>query len=102
MRVTLIMAIGMGAVICLAGCNGPGVALIGTPAQTVTVEGATFNVFVKGERAEAVRTNFEFGATVRSVFPRAIQAMEQVSGCNVLRESVVGDPAHIKADLNCP
>lgn len=85
----------------LSACNGPSPRLAGTPAQVVEVDGSTFNVFVSGNRAEAVRTNFKFPATVRSVFPSAIRAMEIASDCSVPPASVTGDPAHIKARLVC-
>ena len=85
----------------LAACNGPSPALIGTPAQEITVDGARFRVFVQGERAEAVRLNFEFPANVRTVFPRAITAIKTVSGCDVDPAAVTGDAALIKARLDC-
>jgi len=84
-----------------AACNGPSPRLIGTPGQEVQVGGATFIVYIKDDQAEAVRTNFEFPANVRSVFPRALEAMEQVPGCTALRETATGDAALIKADLDC-
>jgi len=85
----------------IAACSGPSPSLIGNIGQPITVEGGDFIVYVQGNRAEAVRTNFEFPATVRSVFPRAIRAMELVSGCEVPESGVTGDPALIKARLRC-
>ncbi len=101
MRIMPLFCFGVAMAMSLAACNGPSPRLAGTTGQRVEVGGASFIVYHRGDRAEAVRTNFEFPANVRSVFPRAITAMEQVSGCRVVPGSAVGDPALIKADLDC-
>lgn len=97
MRSTILLV----SVMLLTACNGPSREMRGAVMQEITVEGADFRVFILGNRAEAVRTNFEFPATVASVFPRAIIAMETVSGCRIDPATATGDPAVIRAVLDC-
>ena len=85
----------------LVACNGPSPGMIGAPGVTVTSGGAPFNVFIRGGIVEAVRTNFEYPANVRTVFPRALTAMEEASGCLVREGSMTGDAALIRAKLYC-
>lgn len=85
----------------LTACNGPSRDMRGATMTEITVEGADFRVFISGNRAQAVRTNFEFPANVRTVFPRAIIAMETVSGCRIDPATVTGDAAMISAPLFC-
>ena len=44
----------------LAACNMPSIEFLGFDLATVTVEGLTFNVRVKGTVAEAARTNLQY------------------------------------------
>ena len=86
--------------ICSA-CNGPSLALRGAIGKEVDVQGSTFIVYHQGIRVEVVRTNFEFPANVRRIFPKAAVAIEQVTGCPPHLATLTGDAALIKGDLNC-
>lgn len=44
----------------LAACNTPSIGFRGIDPATVTVEGSTFDVRVKGAVAEAIRTNMQY------------------------------------------
>src|SRR6056297_2757519 len=92
------------ALLALAGCDSPspisdfaGVA----PARAV-VEGSTFSIRVAGKRAQAVRVNFQPGASAARVVPLAGLAMERISGCRVVSGSLRGDAAVAEARLACP
>jgi hypothetical protein len=86
-------------VLALAGCNMPSAEFRGQPATRVTVHGSTFDVRVKGKRAEAVRINPEYAPRFGPIRERAGVAMAAVSGCKVL--SVTGDQAQAFGRLNC-
>ena len=58
----------------LAACNTPSIGFRGIDPATVTVEGSTFDVRVKGTVAEAIRTNMQYA-------PR----MGQMGGGHLLR-----------------
>lgn len=90
----------IGMVLC-SGCNGPSPALRDANGVPVVVEGSEFLIYRRGIRVEAVRTNFEFPATVKSIFPKAAVAIERATGCPPHLATMTGDAAHIKADLNC-
>lgn len=83
----------------LAACNTPGPHFRGLPARTVTVDGSTFDVRVRGELAEAIRTNAEYAPRFGPIKDRAARAMAQVSGCRV--ERVAGDQAQAIGFLDC-
>lgn len=85
----------------LAACDSPAPAMMGADATRITVEGVDFTVRVRGERVEAIRTNMMPNPSIGSVYPRALQAMEAVSGCRVIEYSLRGDVAVMRADLDC-
>jgi len=85
----------------LVACDGPSPRMIGSLGNTVVVGGSVFEVYVKGNVAEAVRTNFEFPAKIDTIFPRARIAIEQVSGCSIQENGLFGDAALIRAKLDC-
>jgi len=88
--------------LCLmSACSGPGVQMAGIQGQKVTVQGSGFTVYIRGERAQAVRTDFEFPARISDIFPKAAIAIEQVSGCSVRPSGMSGDAALIRAKLDC-
>ena len=84
----------------LAACSGGSPHFMGIPATTVEVGGSVFAVRVKGDLAEAVRTNPQYAPRMGPIGDRAAQAMEQVSGCKV--REVRGDQALILGLLDCP
>lgn len=86
-------------VFLLAACNTPGPHFRGLPATQVTVQGSTFEVRVRGELAEAIRTNTEYAPRFSPVRERAGIAMAQVSGCVV--KEVRGDQALATGILDC-
>lgn len=83
----------------LAACNTPGPQFRGIAPTQVTVEGSTFDVRVRGNRAEAIRTNVEYAPRFGPIRRRAGLAMARVSGCRVLR--VGGDQAQAVGLLDC-
>lgn len=82
-------------------CSGPGVQMSGVPGRKITVQGSDFTVYIRGERAQAVRTGFEFPARISDIFPKAAIAIEQISGCSVRASGMSGDAALIRAKLDC-
>lgn len=85
--------------ICLAACSTAGPHFRGLPATTVTVDGSTFDVRVRGELAEAIRTNSEYAPRFGPIRERAGRAMAMVSGCEV--KEVRGDQAQATGILKC-
>lgn len=83
----------------LAACNTAGPQFRGLPATTVTVDGSTFDVRVRDNRAEAIRTNVEYAPRFGPIRERAGKAMAMVSGCKVV--DVGGDQAMAVGRLNC-
>ena len=92
-------------VLAPAGCDSPSPLspFAGVPARQVEIGGSTFSVRVAGERARAVRTDFDLraGSRGRAIVPRAGIAMEQVSGCRIVPGSLRGDAAVSEASLAC-
>lgn len=88
-------------VICLlvAGCNTPGPAFRGAEPIRISVDQSTFDVRVDGDRAQAIRLNMEWAPRPAVVAPRAVAAIERVSGCAVSR--LEGDQAVFVASLDC-
>ena len=85
----------------LAACDSPAPAMMGADATRITIEGIDFTIRVRGERVEAIRTNMMPNPSIGTVYPRALQAMEQASGCRVIEDSLRGDVAVMRADLDC-
>ena len=83
----------------LCGCNTAGPHFRGLPATTVTVDGSTFDVRVRGELAEVIRTNSEYAPRFGPLHERAGRAMAMVSGCEV--KEVRGDQAQATGILKC-
>jgi hypothetical protein len=84
-----------------AACASRAPAMMGVEAAQVTIAIATFTVRVRGNRAEAIRTNMMAFPTIGEVYPSASAAMEQASGCRVIEDSLRGDQAVMRADLAC-
>ena len=87
------------AFVFLAACNSAGAHFRGLPATTVTVDGSTFDVRVRGDLAEAIRTNREYAPRFGPIRERAGRAMALVSGCEV--KEVRGDQAQATGILRC-
>lgn len=86
-------------VLVLTSCNTAGPHFRGLEATTVTVDGSTFDVRVRGELAEAIRTNAEYAPRFGPIRERAGRAMAMVSGCEV--KEVRGDQAQATGILRC-
>lgn len=89
-------------IICLlflSACNTAGPHFRGLPATQVSIDGSTFDVRVRGEMAEAIRTNTQYAPRFGPIRDRAGQAMAQVSGCEV--REVRGDQAQAIGILKC-
>ena len=87
--------------VILAACASPAPAMMGAEATQVTIDTATFTVRIRGNRAEAIRTNMMAFPTIGQIYPRAREAMEQASGCQVVEDTLRGDQAVMRADLTC-
>ena len=88
-------------ILLLAACDGPAPAMMGADATRMSIDGVDFTIRIRGDRAEAIRTNMMSNPSIGSVYPRALQAMEEVSGCRVRQDSLRGDVAVMRADLDC-
>lgn len=87
--------------VLFSGCSTPSVRVMGGAKGTADVGPYTFVVRYKGTRAEAYRTNKMLRPKAREVFAAGAAAIEQVSGCHAVRNSVRGDVAIIEADILC-
>ncbi len=85
----------------LASCDSPHPAFMGVESQTIEVQGSTFQIRIRKDSAEAIRTNFERVPKIGNTFPKAARAMEIASGCKVVPASMKGDPALMTARLDC-
>ncbi len=83
----------------LAACNTPGPHFRNVPATRITVEGSSFDVRVRDDVGEAIRTNSQYAPRFGPIASRAKVAIELASGCLALR--VRGDQAQILAELDC-
>ncbi|MDU8927554.1 hypothetical protein RXV86_09175 [Alisedimentitalea sp. MJ-SS2] len=85
--------------VALAACNTPSPGFRGVEPVRITIGQSTFDVRVDGNRAEAIRLNREWAPRLEAVAPRAVAAIEKVSGCSVAK--LGGDQALIEARLKC-
>lgn len=83
----------------LIACNTPSPAFRGLPPTRVTIDGSTFDVRVREDRAEVIRINPEYAPRFGLIRDRAAAAMAQVSGCEV--KAVGGDQALAVGVLDC-
>ncbi|SFR33425.1 hypothetical protein [Litoreibacter janthinus] len=85
----------------LTACGAPSVGLKGGRNGTSQVGVYAFRVNYNDTRAEAYRTNIMRRPDARNVFAAGATAIEQVTGCSVVRSSVTGDVALVQADILC-
>ncbi len=83
----------------LAACDMPHPRFAGVEPVRITVGQSTFDVRVRDREAEAIRRNAEWAPRPAAVAPRAVAAIERVSGCTVRR--LDGDQAQFFAKLTC-
>ena len=84
----------------LAACNTPSPHFKGIAPVRITVDGSVFDVRVRGNLAEAIRTNSQYAPRFGPIQARAAFAMARVSGCKVRK--VTGDAALATGHLSCP
>ncbi|MHC0051896.1 hypothetical protein [Actibacterium sp. D379-3] len=96
MRVWLVVGLWL-----MAGCDSPAVTMHGVPARQVSVDNSRFSVYVQGNRAEAIRTNVEYGRGARGIMARSYRAIELASGCQIVPGTFDGDPARMTANIAC-
>ena len=88
-------------ILYLAGCDTASLGYMGVEAETVTVEGSTFDVRRKENEVELLRTNTEFAPTLRSIIPRAGRAVTEVTGCTPVDGTWTGDAAMMRVAIAC-
>lgn len=88
--------------LCLAtACSAPSPAMRGAISTDINVDHSRFTVHRLADQAEAVRTSFEPPGRLRGVMHRGYIAIERATGCRIIRGSFDGDPALMRARLNC-
>lgn len=85
----------------IAACASPAPEFIGADQTRLELGGVRFAVFQRGNRAEAIRLDRIPAARHREMPVLLVQAMEQATGCTVIRPSLAGDTAEIRATLRC-
>lgn len=88
-------------VLLLAACDSPAPAMMGQTPRYITVDGIDFTIRVRDTRVEAIRTTMMPDPSIGRVYPRALRAMQEASGCRVVEDSLRGDVAVMRADLDC-
>ncbi len=86
----------------VAACDSPHPRMMNSDAKVITVEGSTFSVRVRGDIAEAIRTNWEPRREHGRILARAVVAIEETTGCDVRQNTLKGDPALVAAKIRCP
>lgn len=83
----------------LGGCDLTAPGYLGTPVSRVEIGSSVFEVRQRGDTALALRTNPEPPQPYPVAMTRAVLAIEQATGCLVLRAR--GDPSAARARLDC-
>ena len=87
--------------VLLAACSSPGKLYRGIEPQRVNVDGSVFDVYRNGADVQAIRVNMEMLPAMDRIVARAISAIENATGCDVVANSIDGDQALVKARINC-
>jgi phage protein U len=87
--------------ILLTACASPAPEFFGAEQTRVELSGVRFAVFHRGNRAEAIRLDRIPADRHREMPVLLVQAMEQATGCTVIRQSMAGDTTEIRASLRC-
>lgn len=88
-------------VILLAACASPAPEFFGAQQTRLELGGIRFAVFHRGNRAEAIRLDSIPRSRHREMPVLLVQAMEQATGCTVIRRTLAGDTTEIRASLQC-
>jgi hypothetical protein len=75
---------------------------MGAEVRTVAVEGSTFDVRREGSKVELIRTNPEAVFSLRSIIPRAAEAVVKATGCTPEDGTWTGDQAVMRVAVDCP
>ncbi len=84
----------------LAACTGGQGHFAGAKLTRVSLEGAVFEVRLRGNLAEAIRINPQYAPRLGPLRALAEEAMAVASGCEVT--TVLGDQAVMIGVLDCP
>lgn len=84
-----------------AACSSPSPRYLGVPAVEQVVSGVRFDVYQRGESAQAIRLHGRLPEGLPAIKLAAIHAIEAATGCTVKRSSVEGDLEVINASLSC-
>lgn len=87
----------------LAACTTPSPDYIwaDAPSKTVQVRDNVFKVYYLASHAQAIRETANSHAPVTLLQAQALVAIARVTGCRVLRQTVVGDAVRTDARINC-
>lgn len=85
----------------LTACDSPTPGMARGERTEVTIEGSRFSVYRVDDRVEVIRTSREWRPDWAESQARAQMAIRQATGCELRKNSFVGDPAMAKARLNC-
>lgn len=85
----------------IAACASPAPEFFGAKETRITRDGIRFAVFQRGNRAEAIRLDRISGTRHREMPVLLVSVMEEVTGCRVIRSTLAGDTAEIRATLRC-
>ncbi len=88
-------------ILLLAGCSSAGLQFSGVAPVRVVVDGSTFDVYARDGDVQAIRLSHELFPNKADTLARAIAAIEQATGCQVLANSLAGDTALVKAKIRC-
>ncbi|MEL7166573.1 MAG: hypothetical protein AAGL96_13975 [Pseudomonadota bacterium] len=89
----------LGLMVMLAACNTAHPYFRDAPVTTLTIEGSTFDIRVRENLAEAIRTNPQYAPCLGPIRDRAQRGIERVSGCAV--KEMRGDQAQLTGILDC-
>ena len=85
----------------LAACSSPDPGFTEAERIEVVVEGTRFHVFSQGTRVEIIRTSGEPFRALKHVPRKAEVAIARATGCVVVKGSLTGDVALMRARLDC-
>lgn len=85
--------------VLLSACDSPFPAFRGADVSRHDISGNSFSVYIRGENAQAVRTNFAKRLDIRVISLQAEMAIETASGCNLVE--IYGDVALLTGVLDC-
>ena len=85
-----------------AGCSSPSPRFGGAAPVVVEVGRYRFDVYARGDEAQAIRTNPLPFPPLVEVRAAAAEAIRRATGCEVPAGGVRGDVAIVTARLSCP